>query len=507
MISRRQAFGLSRALFVGSFCLGFTTPALAQDDPAPPPATDTKPADAPAEADKPAEPTPSEPKPEEKPAAAVEAKAEVATPAGPAEPPAVAADPEREKAVAAIGIERLPGSAFPEPQPRGIKGGSLWFTMHGLQWPYMPAMAGEPATRVGISGSIWSDLSYARIFSGDKGQTTNRTRWASQSRGVLRVTPTHSTKQGWFGQGQVELVAKGDNTEVQTLETTDDLYVRFGKWNLVDLTVGRFQAWELAHYGMGLDLNTFEREGAKIAGIDGWTPPGVYGLTYLWDRPNSRLGYYALHAYPTKFLRFELLSQLGTGSGAGDSINAGFRPMGILDLGFVKLKLGYEYNKAIPQQDERSPLVSVYTQRNRKVGYGAALQFVLNPFVEGGAHYAIGFQDVRGQKNVDDLRSSNTTWSAGGFLNGRVIKDFIVGGGLLAAHLEDLEPNPTPGINFNRVNEKDQFFGYFALQYSLWDSIYFKFVGSHAWYKSYDSKAPPFSNNMLGGRFRMMVLF
>src|SRR5690349_9366429 len=185
MISRRYFCGLKRALFVGSFCLGFTKPALAQD--ASPPATDTKPADAPPEADKPAEPPAPEAKPEEKPAVAAEAKVEVPTPAGPAEPPAAAAsDPEREKAVGAIGIERLPGSAFPEPQPRGIKGGSLWFTMHGLQWPYMPAMAGEPATRVGISGSVWSDLSVARIYTGDKGQSTNRTRWASQMRGVVR---------------------------------------------------------------------------------------------------------------------------------------------------------------------------------------------------------------------------------------------------------------------------------------------------------------------------------
>src|SRR5262245_49483849 len=39
----------------------------------------------------------------------------------------------------AVELERLAGEAYPEPHVRGIHGGSLWLTMHGLQWPYMPA--------------------------------------------------------------------------------------------------------------------------------------------------------------------------------------------------------------------------------------------------------------------------------------------------------------------------------------------------------------------------------
>ena len=49
-------------------------------------------------------------------------------------------------------IERLPPSAFPEPRVRGIQGGSLWMTFHGLQWPYYPK------TGIGVSGSGWIDL-------------------------------------------------------------------------------------------------------------------------------------------------------------------------------------------------------------------------------------------------------------------------------------------------------------------------------------------------------------
>lgn len=502
MKPRRHAFGLKTALSAGLFCLGLNKPALAQDDPAAP-AADTKPTEPAPETPKPADPPAAESKPEEKKADSPEKAAP--TPAEPTTPAEPAGDPEREKSVRRIGLEQLPGSAFPEPKPRGIKGGSLGFTMQGYQWPYMPMIAGEPATRVGISGSVWNDLSYARIVSGFKAKENSVKRWATQTRGVLRITPTHSTDKGWFAQGQAELVAMGDMSVPQpTLGSTDDLYVRFGKWNLFDLTVGRFQAWELAHYGMGLDLNTLERNGARIAGMA--SPPGVYGLSYLWDRQDYLLGYYALHAYPTKFLRFELLSSLGAGYESGTPQHAaGIRPMGILDFGFVKLKAGYEYSKAIPQEDDRPPVKD--PRRNRRVGYGAALQFVLNPYIEAGGHYAIGMEDVRDQFDNDDLSASNTTWSMGGFLNGRVVKDFIVGGGAYLAHWEDLQPNGKAGPRYGEVDTRDQFFSYFALQYGLWDSIYFKFVGSHAFYRFRDFSETGFSNNMLGGRFRMMVLF
>src|SRR4051812_4666589 len=35
-------------------------------------------------------------------------------------------------------IERLPATAYPEPYTRGLYGGSLWSTFHGLQWPFYP---------------------------------------------------------------------------------------------------------------------------------------------------------------------------------------------------------------------------------------------------------------------------------------------------------------------------------------------------------------------------------
>jgi hypothetical protein len=45
---------------------------------------------------------------------------------------------------------------------------------------------------------------------------------------------------------------------------------------------GRFEAWEIYHRGMGLDINTQERLGAFDVNS---SPPDIYGATYLFDRP------------------------------------------------------------------------------------------------------------------------------------------------------------------------------------------------------------------------------
>src|SRR4051812_26258539 len=62
-------------------------------------------------------------------------------------------------------VERLPGSAYPAWKTRGLKGGSLWLTLHGMPWPYYPK------TGVGISGSVWVDFGYETIKRGDPTQS------------------------------------------------------------------------------------------------------------------------------------------------------------------------------------------------------------------------------------------------------------------------------------------------------------------------------------------------
>ncbi|HEX6276886.1 MAG TPA: hypothetical protein VFZ53_27790, partial [Polyangiaceae bacterium] len=137
-----------------ALAVSLSSPALAQTDPpsgsadAPSETEETTPESDTKEPEKPAETKP----PEEKEALSGE--------------PKPIPKSARAAAVSAVGVEILPGDAYPEPTVRGIRGGSMWLQMHGLQWPYMPAISDEPATRIGFSGSAWVDASYARTDSG-----------------------------------------------------------------------------------------------------------------------------------------------------------------------------------------------------------------------------------------------------------------------------------------------------------------------------------------------------
>ena len=466
-------------------CSLFSAPALAQQTDAAP-ATDVA---AQAEA-KPAEAVapPAAPAPATEPV--------VPAPVAATAPPGPSAPPDAGAAGGFFGVEILPGSAYPEPHVRGLEGGSLWLTMPGLQWPYMPKRPGEPATRIGFSGSAWVDNSYKTVSPDPETSDPKLRQWLQQSRFVLRATPVHNLDDDWFVQGQVELVGNGDQTNPRPKEVvdTDDLWVRAGKWKLFDVTAGRFQGWELYHFGMGLDLNTFERQGA-VSGNS--TPVDVYGLTYFWDRQPSS-GDVAVHLYPTDFLRFELLGQLGNVTGFN---SLGVRPMGILDMGFVKFKFGAEYGKQTRQEQSGD-----HPDSTKSRGIGAALQFVLDPYVEFGVNVADGVVDVTNSMGGLDVAASTTTDSFGGFANARIIKDLLVGVGVNYTQWHDLKKN----IDTFEVDHKNHVQSFGAIQYRLWQSLYLKAVVAHASAESdprADANPIKITNRMTSARLRAMFLF
>jgi hypothetical protein len=434
----------------------------------------------------------------EKPQAAAEAAA--VEPPKPDKSEAAETAAEAPPAATPLVVEILPGSGYYPPPKylRGIAGGSLWMTMHGLQFPYMGPETGKQQLRIAISGSVWDDTSYARLVSGT--EKKSQTRWTNQARGVLRVTPTYTTRDGWFGGGQIELVAKGDQTATSNVGGVDDVFVRAGKWNLFDVTVGRFQGWEVYHWGMGLDLNTFERRGAELPNQPQDTPQ-IYGVTHYWDRPDGGAGNYAAHLYATDYLRFEVLGQIGTNLGAN---TRSVRPVAILDLGYVKAKVGYEYGVAKAQEDGDPT-------RSRKNGFGGALQFILDPYIEGGINGAKGFIDQWNTNDLPELRKSTTTTSVGGFLNGRPIGSLILGAGLNYTYLVDLDANNIEtSPNFNKTNVWTHLQTFGAVQYGFWDRLFFKFVLGYAQFKFEDhlqDPPRPFTNSSYSGRFRVMYLF
>jgi hypothetical protein len=426
-------------------------------------------------------------------------------PPAPAKPDVPAAQPPAAASSAVpISVEILPPSGYPEPRVRGIVGGSLWLTMHGQQFPYMPANPGQDSSlRIAISGSLWDDISYARIISGLPDTAPNMKRWRNQGRGVLRATPSYSTNGGWFGQGQVELVGNVEQIvdSGSAIGTVDDAFVRGGKWGLFDLTVGRFQGWEVFHYGMGLDLNTIERRGAEVPGLTGGKPPTTYGVDYYWDRENESTGHYAGHVYFTDYLRLEVMGITGTKSGMNTQ---GFRPVGILDLGYVKVKAGYEFGEDSAQKDSEKT-------RTKRNGFGGTVQFVWNPYLEGGLNGAVGFVDSWNNLGLPDLTQSTTTYSYGGFLNGRVYGPLILGVGTNMTHVDYLERNGnTASSNLGKSNYDNHLQTFGAIQYSFWDRLYAKFVFSYAEYHHEDKLQDPphpYTHGVYTGRLRLMYLF
>jgi hypothetical protein len=382
-------------------------------------------------------------------------------------------------------FERLPPSAYPAPRVRGIYGGSLWSTFHGLQWPYYPK------TGIGVSGYVWVDTGYEHIQIGDQSQPSIKYQ-LQQGRLVLRVTPTWSNGR-YFVQGQAELVANKDQTLPLNAANADDVWVKVGNWNKWDVQLGRYEAWEVYHFGMGLDLYTLERQGASYGGNAGNPIADVYGLTYAFYRPDG-VGQGALHLYPTDWLRFEVGTQFG--NQAGNDVIA-IRPVGVLDLGWLKVKAGAEWKKQTPVQELAKGQLTQY-------GFGGAVQVVVDPYVELGVNVGYGFSDGNSftDGNFDD-KASGSRYSVGVFANGRIIDGLLVGAGWNYSYLKDKHIDNMLG----RPDIDDQTQAFAALQYHLFKQIFIKAVGGYALADFNPTHSVDYQNTMLSGRLRLLYLF
>ena len=394
-------------------------------------------------------------------------------------------------------IERLPPSAYPEWQTRGIKGGSLWLSnnMHGMPWPYYPK------TGIGVSGDIWEDVSYLSLKYGLPSEFSQK-QLRNQARGLLRFTPTYSAGD-YYLQGQAEIVGEEYlvGQERPFTSDIDDLWIRAGQWKSWDVQIGRFEGFEVYHLGMGMDLNTVEREGARdtqqktpdvfeLGGGNTYSPNIVY-------RQDSALNI-AGHLYPTDYLRFELLGQVGYDSRTTLDV-AGIRPAAVFDLGWLKAKAALDY-----QREFSASTQTTKASRNLAGGVGA-LQFVVDPYVEFGGNIAYGkIESYASMNSTDpnatvgdhDTAGSVTDLDYGGFLNVRLVSDLIAGGGVNY----DQETDEQQGT-FTHL----QTFG--ALQYVLFKQLYIKAVGAYAKAHFAPGGKTPWDDTMLSARLRLMYLF
>jgi hypothetical protein len=404
-------------------------------------------------------------------------------------------------------IEQLPAGAYPEATPdggifrrsfslgaptRGIWGGSLWLTFHGLQWPYMPK------TGVGVSGYAWVDTGYEQIRRYQA--RTDRRFWLQDARAVVRVTPTYSNGS-FFVQGQVELVGIKDQFAALADRTqTDDLWVRVGHWNRWDLQLGRFESWEVLHLGMGLDVNTLERRGAEDFGSrDAVTP---YLVRFPFETRPSGPGYTALHLYPTGFLRFELLGIAGPDAVGMNSLGA--RPAVIADLGMLKLKIAAEYTKA-RQRDEykdTNGVIRPNPSTRRERGVGGGLLFIVDPRFEAGLNASYGRAEEHNENGLVAGRTFDIL-TVGGFANARITGDWIAGAGAEFTRLADENFAGT-----TKAGYFDQLQGFGALQYVVAKRLFVKGVVGYAraTYAAGGSTVD-LINTMYSARVRLMYLF
>lgn len=406
--------------------------------------------------------------------ASAEAPAETA-PTGEQQP---APDPA---AVTQVGFQRLPSTAYPGEASGsdGLPYGSLWLTFHGQQWPYMPATGTVPRFMVGLSGWGWVDTSYEKFspWTSSSAQASsisqdNVRQWIQQARLLLRVTPTYSLSSGYFVQGQAELVG----TEDQTINRgdlggadTDNLWLRLGQWKTWDFQVGRFEGWEVFHLGMGLDQNTYERNGAVGPYDAGNYNISFYGLTDNQFRPSGAAGNLAVHYYPLRFLRFEVLGTVGNSAGYPMLAT---RPVAILDLGWLKLKGGVEYQHL----SDKNPSALDYTT---KKGLGGAIQFVFLPHIEFGLNAAQGTVWSVDQQGRYSPTGSYTRTSVGGFANvsnGNPRHPLLFGVGGMYTQTEDQNNS----LGNGEVDKIWLWQSFAAVQYVAFQQLYIKLVAGYS---------------------------
>jgi hypothetical protein len=393
-----------------------------------------------------------------------------------------------------LALELLPPTAYPSRPIPGIRGGSLALSINHLQWPYMPKYENEPDFRLGFSGGAWVDTSQRDVKAGHPSEVDQR-EYRMQGRLTFRVSGVYNRPNDWFLQSNTEFIA---NTEQNNLTTNyvdvDEAWIRAGKWKWGDLTVGRLQGFEVYHFGMGLDLNTFERRGAESLSR---LPAQAYAVNELWDRGVDN-GALALHWYYPEWLRLEFLTRLGV-SGLGTLL--GFRPAGVLDFGFVKAKGGGELANFKSQYIGNEARTEIQ-------GYGGSLHFVLDPWVEGGGGYAIRYVDSFEQDGAPVGARSHTTETFGGFVNVRpYFEDWLVGFGYNNTDFENFNIDP---FGDPETTTHVQMFG--AVQYLLWDRFYIKYVLAYAKAdieerNNVARELGGFVNESISHRLRLMMLY
>ena len=277
----------------------------------------------------------------------------------------------------------------------GLIGPSPYYVPHGRQSPLRD-------DGLHLGGDMWIDTGYEQRARGLDSEPDHEL-WLMQGRFMVDLSATRTWRR-FFAQAKGQILAHVDEIQGSEHIDTDDAYIRFGMWDLWDFQLGRFEGWEVYHKGEGLERDTLEDQGA----FDG---PDIYEINYAFYR-QSGFGQAALHVYPFDWLRFEVASVFGNELGFN---TVGVRPVGIVDLGVLRLKLAGEYRRMKNQEEGRK-------QWEEKRGAGGGFQVALEDLLpllslQFGGNAAYGVVDRVDPFGKVDERGSPDTLSLGGYMN------------------------------------------------------------------------------------------
>lgn len=294
--------------------------------------------------------------------------------------------------------------------------GAVGDTLDGLQ-----SGAREPGFT--LSGDMWVDTGYEFLERGLEGDK-DITFWLQQGRFMLRAEAVGMYNQ-FFVKARGEILAHVNEIYGAQLIDTDDAWGQVGIFDKFDVQIGRMEFWEVYHKGRGLERDTLEDLGANYQDDPDTYKTDIYEVNYCFYRQDG-LGQAAIHWYPAKILRFEL----GACFGNELKFNAiGVRPAGILDLGYLKIKMAAEYRK---RQNEREGA----NDEDIKRGFGGSIQGFINGRAFGflgplavGINGAYGIVDIIDPFDKVDEKGSIDTLSMGAFADLGLGSAVLAGGG------------------------------------------------------------------------------
>jgi hypothetical protein len=117
-------------------------------------------------------------------------------------------------------------------------------------------VAAEHPHRIGRLRDFWVDSGHTTIERGTN-QQPNSSIWFQQGRALLRLTPAYVSGR-MFAQAQMELVGNLCQATNPDLHERGHLHDRrplrpIRRMERLGLKFGRFRAWEVYHFGMGMD--------------------------------------------------------------------------------------------------------------------------------------------------------------------------------------------------------------------------------------------------------------